>query len=185
MKTGWIDLLCRAFGLQRADTPPDRDGGGPRRVLLMRHAEKTGDPDDIHLSDAGMMRARRLARYIPDNFGKPDFIFAAARSKHSMRSIETVQPLANALGLEVQDDIEDKDFEELVSELFSNSEYLAKTILICWHHGKLPEIAALLGAPDRSYLDPWPENVFNVIIDLGYGVDSSRPPTAAQVIEPF
>jgi phosphohistidine phosphatase SixA len=185
MSKGWLDLLCRAFGLRRTDTVTDRGEQGPRRILLMRHAEKTGDPDDIHLSDAGRERAKRLARYIPNTFGKPDFIFAAARSKRSIRSIETVQPLADALGLEVQHDIEDKDFEDLVRALFSNPEYLAKTILICWHHGKLPEIAALLGAPARSYPDPWPETVFNVIIEFGYGVDPSRPPTVTQVIEPF
>ncbi len=68
--------------------------GGPGRILLMRHAEKTGKTDDIYLSKEGVKRAERLVTYIPQVFGRPDFIYAAARSKRSIRSIEPVNPLA-------------------------------------------------------------------------------------------
>ena len=117
----------------------------------MRHAEKTGKTDDIYLSAEGVKRAERLVKYIPQTFGRPDFIYAAARSKRSIRSIETVNPLAAALGLEVQYHIEDTDFETLVTEISSKPEYRSKTIVICWHHGKLPEIAALLGGQKGNY----------------------------------
>jgi broad specificity phosphatase PhoE len=163
----------------------DHPDGGPSRILLMRHAEKTGDPDDINLSGAGEKRAERLASFIPETFGKPDFIFAAERSKRSIRSIETVEPLAAATGLKVQHDVEDRDFEDLISEIFSNPDYRGKTIVICWHHKKLPDIASLLGAPSGSYPDPWPEDLFNLILDFKYDAHSDRPPDVAKVIEPF
>jgi hypothetical protein len=46
------------------------------RILLMRHAEKTGDPKDPHLSQEGYARAANLAVYIPATFGVPQFLIA-------------------------------------------------------------------------------------------------------------
>lgn len=181
---GWKGLL-HWLGVTQPVTATAHPDGGPSRILLMRHAEKTGDPDDIYLSDEGVERAQRLATFIPETFGKPDFIFAAARSKRSIRSIETVKPLAAAIGLQVRHDIEDKDFEELISEIFSNPDYRAKTIVICWHHKKLPDIASLLGASAGSYPDPWPQDVFNIILDFQYDPNSDRTPIVTKVVEPF
>jgi hypothetical protein len=178
-------LLCRLRGSSPTITATDHPDGGPSRILLKRHAEKTGDPEDIHLSAEGVKRAAQLATYIPQTFGKPDFIFAAAQSKRSVRSIETVEPLAAAVGKTVQHDIEDKDFEQLVSEIFSNPDFRGKTIVVCWHHKKLPEIAALLGAPPGSYPSAWSEDVFNLILDFRYDPNSDAPPTVTQVVEPF
>jgi len=44
------------------------------RILLMRHAEKTGDPMDPHLSLDGYARAAKLADFIPATFGIPQFL---------------------------------------------------------------------------------------------------------------
>lgn len=151
----------------------------------MRHAEKTGDPNDILLSPEGVERAERLVTYIPRTFGRPDFIYAAARSKRSIRSIETMKPLAAALGIKVQHHIEDRDFKSLVSEIFSKPEYRGKMLVICWHHKKLPEIAALLGAPEGSYPAFWPQDVFNLILDLRYDPTTDRPPIVSQIVQPF
>ena len=82
----------------------EHPNGGPSRILLMRHADKPEDPYDSDLSDAGMARAEHLATYIPQTFGKPDYIIATAHSKHSNRPTETVKPLADALGIKVQHD---------------------------------------------------------------------------------
>jgi phosphohistidine phosphatase SixA len=137
------------------------------------------------LSEAGTARAERLATYIPETFGKPDYIIATSHSKHSNRPRETVAPLANALGLKVQHDYENDEFEDLVDEIFSNPEYKGKTVVICWHHGKLPAIAALLGAAQGSYPDPWPEDAYNLILDFRYDPNSGSAPTVTRVTEPF
>jgi phosphohistidine phosphatase SixA len=185
----WLSSVAGSFwGTlwgQEEVTATHHPDGGPGRILLMRHAEKTGKTDDIYLSKEGVRRAERLVTYIPQVFGRPDFIYAAARSKRSIRSIETVKPLAAALGLEVQYHIEDKDFKSLVTEIFSKPEYRGKMIVICWHHGKLPEIAALLGGQKGSYPESWPQDVFNLILDFRYDPKSDRPPVVGQIVEPF
>ena len=43
------------------------------RILLMRHAEKTGDPMDPHLSQDGYARAAKLADFIPARSAFPSF----------------------------------------------------------------------------------------------------------------
>ena len=166
-------------------TAAEHPDGGPSRIILMRHADKPDDLDDPNLSAAGVTRAKHLATYIPQTFGKPDYIIATAHSKHSDRPIETVEPLAEAIGVEVQHDIEDKDFEDLVEDIFSDSAYHGKTVVICWHHGTLPAIAALLGAPAGSYPDPWPDDTYNIILDFRYDPNSGSPPTVTRVTEPF
>ena len=55
----------------------------PAKVLVMRHAEKLADPDDPNLSVPGQARAAALVAWYPATFGRPDFIFATAISKHS------------------------------------------------------------------------------------------------------
>lgn len=159
--------------------------GGPKRIILMRHADKSVDSDDDDLSEAGWARAKQLVTYIPDTFGKPDIIVAAAQSKHSDRSAETVKPLAESLGLKVQDYFENKEFPDLVDEIFNDPDYKNKTVVICWHHGKLPAMAALLGAPRGSYPSPWPDSAYNLILDLQYDPFSGSPPKVTRVIEPF
>jgi phosphohistidine phosphatase SixA len=183
--SGWLGALWKAWCGHKEITATCHPDGGPGRILLMRHAEKTGKTDDIYLSTDGMKRAERLATYIPQVFGKPDYIYAAARSKRSIRSIETVKPLAATLGIEVQYHIEDKQFRSLVTEIFSKPEYRSKTIVICWHHGKLPEIASLLGAQKGSYPDPWPQDCFNLILDFRYDPKTDAPPIVAQIVNPF
>jgi phosphohistidine phosphatase SixA len=175
--------LSRESGAEFAAV--EHPNGGPSRILLMRHADKPDEPEDSDLSEAGMKRAEHLATYISQTFGKPDYIIATAHSKHSDRPTETVQPLASALGMEVQHDIKDNDFEELVNEIFSDPAYHGKTVVISWHHGNLPAIAAMLGAPAGSYPDPWPDDTYNIILDFRYDANSGSPPTVARVVEPF
>jgi len=184
-KSEFCQLCLRAREPATNYAPVDHAMGGPKRIILMRHADKTDDSEDEDLSDAGEARAQRLATYIPETFGKPDIIIATAHSKHSNRPKETVQPLADALGLKIQHDFENKEFADLVDEIFNDPDYKNKTIVICWHHGNLPAMAALLGVPAGSYPDPWPADAYNIILDLQYDPFSGSPPKVTQVTEPF
>ncbi len=176
---------ARGDGRRAGLDGPGFDGPwiGPQRVLLMRHAEKTGDLEDIHLSQAGQQRAERLASYLPAEYGLPDYLFAAARSKRSIRSIETLQPLAARIGAQVRHDVEDDDFEDLVAEITRDARYRDSVIVIAWHHKKIAQIAAMLGAEDGTYPDPWPETLYDVIIDLDYA--AGYPPHCKQIKPPF
>ncbi|HML30479.1 MAG TPA: histidine phosphatase family protein [Hyphomicrobium sp.] len=79
------DLCTRTRQQANKYTPVPHYMGGPKRIILMRHADKTDDQSNEDLSDAGVERAKRLATYIPETFGKPDIIIASAPSKHSDR----------------------------------------------------------------------------------------------------
>ncbi len=164
-------------------TTATKDWNGPRRILLMRHAEKTGDLEDIYLSAAGQQRADQLARYIPATFGVPDFLFAAAQSRRSVRSIETLKPLAAATGKPLRHDVEDDDFQDLVAELASQPQYRQTLVVIAWHHKKIDNIASALGAVDGTYPDPWTEELYDVIVDLDYS--KGAPPMTTTVKQPF
>ena len=149
----------------------------------MRHAEKRGDLMDPHLSDEGVVRAKRLATYIPEMFGQVDFLFAAAEPKHSLRPIETIQPLSEAIDVPIDDSYADQDYGALAEELLSNDQYSGKNVLICWHHGNIPSLANALKAASGSYPDPWDRNVFNEILQSVYG--PTDIPTLQRHIEPF
>ena len=145
----------------------------PARILIIRHAEKPakGEPSD-DLSPEGFKRAEAL----PQLFGasaarsrplaKPDFIFAAAKSKHSNRSVETVTPLAKKLALDIDSSYGDKEAVKLARELLTNRRYAGKTILICWHHGRIPELARALKATDAP--DTWSNDDFNRVWQIEY-----------------
>jgi hypothetical protein len=53
----------------------------PAQIILIRHAEKPADPEDPHLSEAGVKRAERLVSFITNDpamtrFGLPVAVFA-------------------------------------------------------------------------------------------------------------
>lgn len=74
-------------------------------ILLIRHAEKSGDPLDAALTPAGEARALAYVAYFPNlargqsPVAAPTHLIAAADSVHSTRSRLTLAPLSAALGL--------------------------------------------------------------------------------------
>lgn len=138
----------------------------PAQILLIRHAEKPDGPS-IDLSPQGQERAKALpALFAKGTFPKPDFLFATRKSKHSNRPIETVTPLAAALQLKIDARFADDQYDQLAAELLTNPRYAGKTVLICWHHGKLPELAQALKAADVP--DHWKDDVFDKIWVITY-----------------
>ena len=147
----------------------------PARILLIRHAEKPDDPKLEGLSESGKQRAAALPKLFEkandrvDPFPKPDYLFATKDSKHSRRPRETLAPLAKALKRKVNDRFSNEEFKKLARELFRDPKYAGKTVLICWHHGTMPELAAALkatGAPDH-----WKDKVFDRVWQIEYGRD--------------
>ena len=80
-------------------------------------------------------------------FPTPQTIMATAPSKHSQRPIETVTPLALALNLHIYDRFADKDadIQKMTKAILNDHSFAGEVVLICWHHGKIPEIAKALG----------------------------------------
>lgn len=140
------------------------------RVLIIRHGEKPGDPaadkatDGPDLSPRGFERADALASYVPQTFGRPDFLFATQRGKHSNRPVETVTPLAQTIGAEINDKHADDGYQKVADDIRGHSKYAGKLVLICWHHGKIPELTTALGGIVPQ--DPWPGTVFDRVWSL-------------------
>ena len=155
------------------------------RILLMRHAEKTGDPMDPHLSQDGYARAAKLADFIPATFGIPQFLIATSISKNSVRPIETLEPLSTKIGVSVDATYADQDYSALANQLLSEPRYAdaGALIVVCWHHGNIPSMAQALRAKLGSYPDPWDAHVFNQMLVLSYLDDGE--PKITTLTEPF
>jgi hypothetical protein len=143
-----------------------RAAGGPKQIFLMRHAEKTAVKADPDLNPRGYQRASALVRLFPAGFDTPEFLFAAKASRHSNRPIQTITPLAHALHLPIDARFGDEEFAPLAKELLSNSRYSGMTVLVCWHHARIPAMAAKLGvARPPSH---WPDARFDRIWKIQY-----------------
>lgn len=152
----------------------------PQTVLIIRHAEKTGEKGDIHLSKKGYERADVLLKLFekssdrPMPFPRPDFIFAAATDKSSQRPLETVMPLAKALKLTINEKFDSKlpkadektGMHKLRDDIFGDSKYFGKTILVSWRHKALPELAKTLKAPNAP--SKWEDDVFDRVWRIDY-----------------
>jgi broad specificity phosphatase PhoE len=154
----------------------------PAQILIIRHGEKPGNPgvdskdDGINLSTKGYERAAALAFHIPAAFGKIDHLFATQPSTHSARPVETITPLAAALNLEINSHFKDDHFKEIAAHILGNPKYSDERILICWHHGKIPQLAAALlrvANPPSPWQDKWSDKVFDRVWIIDYATDSA------------
>ncbi len=148
----------------------------PSEILLLRHAEKPDDKDDRGLSFQGRVRAAALSVNVPATFGPPKHLFAAKASKESNRPVLTVEPLAAALRCEIDTRFEHDAYEQLAHELLNQPKYETGRILICWHHGDLPELAKALGVPHAP--DHWGDEVFDHIWQIDF---TGQSPTLSKI----
>src|SRR5262245_55579619 len=169
---------------------------GPRQILLIRHAEKPDEHENPHLSARGFARASalpllftpalpcvpRASSAAPQSvsveyalltqdarpqFIRPDILIATKQGKISNRPVETITPLAAALGLPINAGHEDKAFGTLADHVLTHDKFDNKIVFICWHHETLPALADALGICDPQP-KPWPDDVFDRIWQLDY-----------------
>jgi hypothetical protein len=163
------------------NAPVPKDPGELRNtvIFIVRHAEKpeTG----MELTAAGTNRANAYTNYFRTLAfeGKPlhlDSIFAASDSKNSHRPRLTLEPVSKSLGVPLDLRFKDKDPASLVDELRAKPH--GKQILICWHHGAIPELLQNFGADPAKLLPggKWPEQVFSWVIQLRYDQDGHLVP---------
>ena len=145
----------------------------PAHVILIRHAEKPDDSENPHLSEAGVRRAKALVSFITrdpqmTSLGRPVAIFATQTTKddNGQRSQETVAPLAAALRLSVQTPFHGKDYAELAKLILSSAAYAGKTVVVCWNHEHIPELAAALGVTPTPA--KWRGSVFDSVYVISY-----------------
>jgi hypothetical protein len=156
-------------------------------ILLLRHAEKPdssksrfgfaeqGQEDTKSLSIRGWQRAGALAvllapyPLLSSRLPVPERIYASAFRKgggHSRRPEQTVQPLAQKLGCQV-----DLTWALHQEEAFGAA--LAASVgtaAVCWQHQGLAKLARAILAPQPLPMLPadwtWPDNCYDVIWSL-------------------
>jgi hypothetical protein len=150
----------------------------PAQIILIRHADEPTDPRDPHLSPAGVQRAERLVPFITNDpamtrFGPPVAIFATRTTKDGFgqRTQETVIPLARALKLRVQTPFTSRNFAALARQVLGDPAYSGKTVLICWTHPRIPQLAHALGV--RPQPPKWKEDVYNLVYLITYQGDKA------------
>ena len=145
----------------------------PAQIILIRHADKPADPKDPHLSQAGVQRAERLMSFITTDpamtrFGLPVAVFATRTTKDSngQRTQETVAPLARALKLPVLTPFLGKDYAALANLILADPAYTGKTVLICWNHEEIPQLAVALDVTPEP--PKWKANAFDRVYVISY-----------------
>jgi len=156
-------------------------------ILVIRHAEKPAE--GAGLAPAGEARAAAYAGYFRSYrvAGQPlalDQLFAAADSKESERPRLTLEPASKALGLAIDSRFEEQQVGKLAAAIRSLPP--GRHILICWHHGEIPDLLRALGANPAQLIPAgkWPEAVFNWVIQLRYDA-GGRLADARRIEEPF
>ncbi len=147
----------------------------PAQVIIIRHAEKPETGDNLSLQ--GWQRAAALVPFFLNNqedleFGPPFAIYASGpkNSNSSMRSIETVQGLAKTLKLSIDSDYDSHEYDKMVKNMLSHSEYAGKMVLICWGHDHIPKIAQLLGI---AHPPKWKSKVYDRLWIITFSPDGT------------
>lgn len=145
----------------------------PARVLIIRHAEKPSDANDPNLSAKGALRANALTglfKIHPEyaSNGLPAAVYGAKYipGKNSKRSVETVTPLAQSLGLQVQTPYVGSEAALLGDSILKSNAVDGKVVFIAWAHGSIPALAAALKGDCPQIWDG--DQVFDRIWDIEY-----------------
>jgi hypothetical protein len=164
-----LALLVACAARDSAQSSPIRPG----HIILIRHGEEPSDADNPHLSKDGRKRADAFVAFLTHDpamirLGTPAAIFATETTKddNGQRTQETVTPLASALRLPVLTPYHSKDYDELAKRVLSDPSLTGKTVVICWNHEWLPQLAAALGVNPEP--PKWKGKVYDVVYLITY-----------------
>jgi hypothetical protein len=162
------------------ETGPSGTSPG-RLVMIIRHAEKPdgssvgvdsrGNRDDASLTEVGWNRAHRLVNLFAPAQGsprpgldRPRAIYAARANKNGegTRTRETVQPLADELGITVNTSFGKGDERALAEQIMAQP----GPTLVSWQHGEIPAVVAAFPSVTPPPPSTWPDNRFDVIWTL-------------------
>lgn len=151
------------------------------KIMIIRHGEKPSDDgsirgvdqhgshDPTELNVRGWQRAGALVRLFASPNGAnpnhalatPQHIFACGPCGHtkSVRSVHTVQTLAEFLNRNVDQTIQKGD-EKKVAKAAMSAE---GPVLIAWEHDAIPEIVAAISGEDHVCPKKWPDSRFDIV----------------------
>ncbi|KAL9934654.1 hypothetical protein V8E36_006429 [Tilletia maclaganii] len=117
------------------------------KIYLIRHGEKTSD-DSVGLSSTGQQRAQCLRNVFGANSGyniKKIFAQKYKSDGSRVRPYQTVQPLAQDLGLTVDVGCDRDDIDCVHDAIHAFASKSTADILVCWEHDALEDIGASIG----------------------------------------
>ena len=145
-------------------------------ILLIRHAEKPEDGPE--LSPQGERHAQAYVRFFTHYHLGPklltiDALFAAKDTEGSIRPRLTLEPLAAELKLPLHTPYEDKQTKKMAEHLLSKK-FDGETVVVCWKHSEILELADKLGAtaralrPKTQWPEEWPDSEYRWVLQIGY-----------------
>jgi hypothetical protein len=151
------------------------------KIMLIRHAEKPGDPPPPHGVDPdgehdkeslivqGWQRAGALAPFFAPAAGPlqspllatPAHLYASAPGdgSKSERPLQTITPLAQRLGVQVNLDFGKGDETALAAAIAGQG----GVVLVAWQHEAIPAIANAVLGNDTTVPQKWPGSRFDVV----------------------
>jgi hypothetical protein len=129
-------------------------------------------------SFTGVYEAVPLTGSAP-RFFTPAFIFATKASNSSNRPVETITPLSAALNLTYDDKHSDSDYAKVASDILTHSQYAGQVVLVCWHHGNIPNLAAALGVSNPP---KWSGSVFDRVWSITFSNGTASLADGAQML---
>jgi hypothetical protein len=143
-----IIFLLIALGFTTTSCGQSKSGNADLRVILIRHAEKPDDGDN--LSCSGFNRSLKLPAVIKSKFGIPDYIYVpepgTGKQTKNCRMFQTIVPLVVKYNLTVNTNYSVDESDKVVQSIKKNK----GTVLVVWEHKELATIAALLGVKSNN-----------------------------------
>ena len=151
----------------------------PAQIILLRHGDKPDEATNPHLSAKGLERGLAFASLVTTNRtlltnGLPVALFATkpTEKRNGVRASETLEPLAKELKIEVQAPFRKTDYESLARLILEKREYDGKTVVICWVHTYLPELARELGVKPKP--GAWKKDNYDRVWVIDYEGDKAN-----------
>ena len=148
--------------------------------MVVRHAEKPdkdfvpygvtrkGVRDKESLQIRGWQRAGAFiglfappSGQINASLGKPQFLYASKplRRRGSRRPLQTLVPLGEKLGIEINTEFPRSDFELMLEEVYT----CKGVVLICWQREYIPVIALKILDNKKVVPPDWPEDRYDMV----------------------
>jgi hypothetical protein len=190
-KSGPSYVMIVRHGEKLGDSSSDKDGGpnlsmrGSARAAALPQLfapEKTPYGCALSIGKSQSFSGGYAAvtiQGITPRFLTPAFLFATQASKSSNRPVETITPLSAALNLAYDDKHADADYGKVASDILTNSKYAGAVVLVCWHHGNIPNLATALGLEKPL---PWPGTVFDRVWVISYSGGKASLADGAQML---
>jgi broad specificity phosphatase PhoE len=149
--------------------------------MVIRHGEKPSNDEAVYgvtvegerekesLTVRGWQRAGALAHFFAPSHGshshpslaQPHLLYASkpTRREGSRRPMETVIPLAEKLGMRINTNFRKAEARDMVEEAF----LVPGTVLICWQHEYIPQIANHILGNNTTAPQDWPDDRFDLV----------------------